>query len=81
MIFFKMKQCHICKQLLKRWRTKHLSGWTCKCESTHTIDQYPNDIQTQQVRATIIETKKIENPDRLNEWDWFKLEQEFGYFD
>lgn len=76
-----MKQCHICKQLLKRWRTKHLSGWTCKCGQSHTIDQYPYDDETQELRKKIIREKDIKNPDKLNECDWYKLEKEFGYFD
>ena len=76
-----MKTCRHCNSEIKIWKTKNLSGWTCECENTHTIDQYPNDYQTQQVRNKIIETKNIENPDRLNEWNWYKLEKEFGYFD
>jgi len=76
-----MKLCHKCKQPLKKWRRGSLSGWTCKCGNTHTIDQYPDDIQTQELREKIIREKDIKNPDKLNECDWYKLEKEFGYFD
>ena len=73
-------KCINCKKLLTRWRTKSgfegLSGWTCECGMSHTIDQYPNDLQTQELRIML--SKKV-NTKGFNEIDWANLERKYNY--
>lgn len=47
-----MKTCKNCNNIIFEWRTKtgveRLSGETCECQVSHTIYQYPNDLQTKE---------------------------------
>lgn len=68
---YKMKRCKNCGSQIRKWRTEGLSGDTCDCESSHTIDQYPDDLKTRELRLSIIKKIKF-NP---NEREWMELEE------
>ena len=77
-----MKKCLNCRRTLVRWRTKEgfkgLSGWKCPngCHESHTIDQYPFDLQTQELRKML---SQKEDTRKFTEIDWVKLEEKEGY--
>jgi len=70
-------KCRDCRSQIRKWRTERLSGNTCDCGANHSIDQYPHDLQTKELRRKIA---RIMNTSRFREIDWImeenKLEKE-----
>ena len=51
------KKCRYCRGIIFKWRTKTgvegLSGETCKCQASHTIDQYSHYSKTKLRREKV----------------------------
>lgn len=65
------KICKDCNGLITKWFTEGLSGNTCDCGMSHTIDQYPNDLQTKEKRREIM---KRQDTSKFKEMDWMDAE-------
>jgi len=70
-------RCRDCRGRITKWKTgrndfEGLSGDTCPCGKSHTIDQYPDTIQTRNIRRRI---SRRMNTSRFRELDWVKVEE------
>lgn len=64
-------RCRGCKGQIKKWKTKELSGNTCDCGMSHTIDQYPHDLYTKELRREI---SRQQDTSKFREIDWMEAE-------
>ena len=64
-------KCKDCRGQIRKWRTERLSGNTCDCGSSQTIDQYPCDLQTRELRREIM---KKQDTSKFGEMDWMEAE-------
>lgn len=75
------EKCQKCGSYLVEWRTKEgikgISGLECpKCPDSQTIDQYPHDLITRQVRRQIASKMDVS---KFKEMDWLRAEEAEGY--
>ncbi len=76
----RIEKCSICRRPLFRWRTKNgiegLSGWKCiNCRGILSIDQYPHDLPTKELRRRIIREERIIDPTKITSLEWVKFEE------
>jgi len=76
-------RCRDCKGRIIKWKTgrndfEGLSGDTCECEMSHAIDQYPDTIQTRNMRRRI---SRRTNTSRFSGMDWFNAEEQLREYE
>lgn len=76
-------RCRNCHGRIRKWKTgrndfEGLSGDTCDCGMSHIIDQYPDTIQTYNIRKRISRRMDTRN---FTELDWFNAEEKLRKYE
>lgn len=76
-------RCRNCGGKITKWKTgkndfEGLSGNTCDCGMSHIVDQYPDTIQTRNIRRRI---SKRMNTFKFTEMDWINAEEKLRKYE